>query len=72
MTTVTGKSGVRTIVRGETPKRATADEGKPRELEVTCDGTKVYLHIHSPGNLANGWAITVSEHDLVSALRSRT
>ena len=43
MTTVVGKSGVRMIILGETPKRATADDGKPREMEVTCDGDKVYL-----------------------------
>lgn len=71
MKTVVGKSGVRTVVLGETPTRANSDDGKPRELEVASDGNNVYLHIHSPGNLGNGWAITVSEHDLMSALKSR-
>ena len=70
MTTVIGKSGVRTIITGETPKRTTADDGKPREIEVVCDGGKVYLHIHSPGNLANGWAITVAAQDLAAALKT--
>ena len=72
MTTVVGKSGVRTIIPGKTPKRETADDGKPREMEVICDGEKVYLHIHSPANLANGWAITVSAQDLAAALKAKT
>jgi hypothetical protein len=70
MATIVGKSGVRTNIRGKTPKRATADDGKPREMEVICEGEKVYLHIHSPGNLTNGWAITISAQDLAAALKA--
>ena len=68
MTTILGKSGVRTLTVGKVPRRETAGDGKDREIEIIRDGSKIYLHIHSPGKLDNGWAITVSEQDLVSAL----
>ena len=68
MATILGKSAVRTIEVGKVPKRDNGDDGKDRIMEVLKDGDRVYIHLHSPGNLDNGWAITVSLKDVLAAI----
>ena len=70
MATIQGKSAVRTETVGKAPKRATGGDGSDRVLELVRDGSDVYLHLHSPTNLANGWAITVPLEDFLRAARA--
>ncbi len=70
MTTILGRSAVRTVTVGKAPKRATGGDGKDRVLELVRDGNDVYLHLHSPANLANGWAITVPLEEFLLAART--
>ena len=55
---------------GEAPKRATGGDGNDRVLELVRDGSDVYLHLHSPANLANGWAIADPLEDFLLAARA--
>ena len=71
MTTLSGKSAVRTVSIDKVPKRSDSGEGTGRDLEVIHDGNNVYLHMHSPGNLDNGWAIKVSKQELIRALTEK-
>ena len=68
MATITGKSAVRTVTVGTAPKRETGGDGNDRVLELVRDGTDVYIHLHSPTKLDNGWAITVSLEDFLAAV----
>jgi len=39
-------------------------------MELVSDGSDVYIHMHSPNNLNNGWAITISLEDFLAATRT--
>ena len=47
------------------------EDGIPREIDITRDGVRILLHIHTPGDRGNGWAIAVSMNDLVLALNPK-
>lgn len=68
MTTIVGKSAVRTTVVGKVPRRETGGDGNERVMEVVRDGSTFYIHLHSPNELGNGWAINVPADELLAAL----
>lgn len=70
MATIQGKSAVRTVTVGKAPKRATGGDGNDRVMELVREGSNVYVHLHSPTNLANGWAITVPLEEFLLAART--
>jgi hypothetical protein len=59
----------RTVNVGKAPKRATGGAGVERVMELVRDGSDVYVHLHTPTNLDDGWAITVPLDDLLAAVR---
>ncbi len=69
MATIQGKSAVRTSIIGKAPKRENGGDGTERILEIVRDGSSFYLHLHSPNNLENGWAITVPSDALLAAVK---
>jgi hypothetical protein len=69
MATIQGKSAVRTSIIGKAPKRETGGDGTERILEIVRDGSSFYIHLHSPNNLENGWAITVPSDALFAAVK---
>ena len=70
MATIIGKSAVRTATVGKAPKRTDGGDGSKRLMELVSDGSDVYIHMHSPNNLNNGWAITISLEDFLAATRT--
>ena len=69
MATIHGKSAVRTNTIGKAPKRETGGDGTERIMEIVRDGSSFYIHLHSPNNLENGWAITVPSDEFLAALK---
>jgi hypothetical protein len=69
MATIHGKSSVRTNIIGKAPKRATGGDGTERVMEIVRDGGSFYIHLHSPNNLENGWAIAVPSDELLAAIK---
>jgi len=69
MATIHGKSAVRTSITGQAPKRETGGNGAERVMELVRKGSTLYIHLHSPNDLANGWAITVPADEFLAAVK---